>query len=318
MNEALVRTRDARRRWAAVAARMRIPAIVAPMFLSSGPRLVIACSRAGVIGAFPTAYARTTEMLEQWLAEVSTALAPGAGDPRQAPWAANLIVHPTNPRVDADLELICHYRVPVVIASVGNAARIVDRIHAYGGLVLTDVARIPHVEKAARSGVDGIILLCGGAGGHTGWLNPFAFLPAAREIYDGPLVLAGSIGDGRSILAAQVLGADAAYVGTRFLATREADTVDEYRRMVIDASSEDVVLTDAVSGLPANWLRGSLRRLGYADDAKAPPGPFSAGDNFKAWRDIWAAGHGVGASTRVQTVAEVVDQLAGEYQSHGR
>lgn len=306
------------RRWSEIVADLRIPAIVAPMFLVSGPRLVIAACRAGVIGSFPTAYARTVEDLERWLQEINAALAAEANDGKVAPFAANLIVHPTNPRVDADLDLICRYRVPIVIASVGNPARIVERVHAYGGVVLTDVARVSHVAKAAASGVDGIILLCGGAGGHTGWINPFAFLPDARKVYPGPLILAGSISDGRAMRAAELLGAQLSYIGTRFIATAESDAKDEYRQMVLDSVADDIVLSDAVSGLPANWLRGSLRRLGYADDAKAPPGPFSAGDNFKAWRDIWAAGHGVGASTRVQTVAEVVDQLAGEYQSHGR
>lgn len=304
-------------RWSEIVAGLRIPAIVAPMFLVSGTRLVVAACRAGVIGSFPTAYARTAQDLECWLQEITAQLAPAANTASVAPFAANLIVHPTNPRVDADLELICRYKVPIVIASVGNPARIVERVHAYGGVVLTDVARVSHVAKAAASGVDGIILLCAGAGGHTGWINPFAFLPAARRIFSGPLILAGSISDGRSMRAAQLLGAELSYIGTRFIATAESDAVDEYRRMVIDSVADDVVLSDAVSGLPANWLRGSLRRLGYADDAKAPPGPFSAGENFKAWRDIWGAGHGVGAISGVETVAEVVDQLAGEYQRQG-
>lgn len=305
-------------RWNEIVAGLRIPAIVAPMFLVSGTRLVIAACRAGVIGSFPTAYARTEQDLERWLQEITTALAAPVTGAAPAPFAANLIVHPTNPRVEADLELICRYRVPIVIASVGNPARIVERVHAYGGVVLTDVARVSHVAKAAASGVDGIILLCAGAGGHTGWINPFAFLPAARRLYPGPLILAGSISDGRAMRAAQLLGAQASYIGTRFIATRESDATDEYRRMVIESAADDIVLSDAVSGLPANWLRGSLRRLGYADDAKAAAVPFSAGENFKAWRDIWGAGHGVGEVGRVETVAEVVDQLAGEYQQHGR
>ncbi len=301
-------------RWTEIVQGLRIPAIVAPMFLVSGPRLVIAACRAGVIGSFPTAYARTAADLERWLQEISAAVGAAANGNGIAPYAANLIVHPTNPRVETDLELICRYRVPIVIASVGNPARIVERVHAYGGVVLTDVARVSHVAKAAASGVDGIILLCAGAGGHTGWINPFAFLPAARSIYDGPLILAGSISDGRTMRAAQMLGAQLNYIGTRFIATAESDAAEDYRRMVIASGTDDIVLSDAVSGLPANWLRGSLQRLGYSADAKAPPGPFSAGDNFKAWRDIWAAGHGVGAISRVESVVEVVDQLAGEYQ----
>lgn len=303
-------------RWAKISTDSRLPVIVAPMFLVSGPRLVVASCRAGLIGSFPTAYARTSEDLERWLCEIEQGLAEGlASGEKPAPYAANLIVHPTNPRVDTDLDLICKHKVPVVIASVGNPSRIVERVHAYGGVVLTDIARVSHVEKAASSGVDGLILLCGGAGGHTGWINPFAFVSAVREIYDGPVILAGSIANGRSIRAAQVMGADMAYIGTRFIAASESDASEEYRNLVVSSVTDDIILTPAVTGLPANWLKGSLDRLGYTDYQNPPPGEFSAGNNVKAWRDIWGAGHAVYASKRVTAAAEIVDELEAEYQA---
>ena len=303
-------------RWSEIVAGLRLPVIVAPMFLVSGPRLVVAAARSGLLGAFPTAYARSSEDLERWLDEIGRGIAETpAGARKPAPYAANLIVHPTNPRVDSDLDLICRYKVPVVVASVGNPARIVERVHDYGGVVLTDIARISHVEKAVASGVDGLILLCGGAGGHTGWINPFAFVTAVRERYDGPVILAGGISNGRGLHAAQALGADMAYMGTRFIATHESDAKDEYRQMVVDSSIDDVILTPAVTGLPANFLRGSLERLGYTDWHKPPPGDFNAQGNLKAWRDIWGAGHGVQSTHEVSSVEDIVAQLEAEYRS---
>lgn len=307
-------SRESGLRWQRIVDSLRLPVIVAPMFLVSGPRLVVASCRAGLLGSFPTAYARTPEDLEHWFAEIERGLemARKAGE-APAPYAANLIVHPTNPRVDVDLELICTHKVPVVIASVGNPSRIVERVHEYGGVVLTDIARVSHVDKAIASGVDGLILLCAGAGGHTGWINPFAFVPAVREKFDGSIILAGSISNGRGIHAAQALGADMVYIGTRFIATRESDVTDEYRAMVIESVCDDIILSPAVSGLPANWLRGSLERLGYTDWSNAPPGEFSAANNLKAWRDIWGAGHGVGTTRKIASVPEIVAELEADY-----
>lgn len=298
--------------------RLRLPVIVAPMFLVTGARMVVAACRAGVIGCFPTAYARTPQMLEEWLQTITAELDPRQAadqDVRLAPWSANLIVHPTNSRAGPDLELLVKYRAPLVVASVGNPARIVERVHDYGGLVFSDVASVSHARKAAQSGVDALILLCGGAGGHTGWMNPFAFVPAVRGFFDGPIVLAGSIADGAAIRAAQVLGADAAYVGTRFIATHESDAADEYRQMVVDSDADQIVLTSEVSGLNANWLRGSLDRLGIKGEKTGRLAGFSADDNFKAWRDIWGAGHGVGAVRRVASVADVVAELEAGYRA---
>lgn len=298
---------------------LRLPVIAAPMFLVSGTRLVTAACRAGVIGAFPTAYARTVGMLDDWLRDLAEEFAADAASGRPlAPWAANLIVHPTNSRVDADLELLVRYRAPIVIASVGNPSRVIPRIHDYGGLVFADVATLGHARKAAAAGVDALILLSGGSGGHTGWINPFAFVPAVREFYDGLLVLAGSISSGEGIRAALALGADLAYVGTRFIATWESDASPEYRELVVASTVDDVVLSSEVSGLPANWLRGSLERLGIAGGRKERLADFSADANFRAWRDVWGAGHGVGSVRRVASVEEVVAELEAGFHRGAR
>ena len=280
------------------------------MFLVTGIRLVVAACRAGVIGAFPTAYARTTEQLETWLRTITEQLDAATTDATAiSPWAANLIVHPTNSRAEADFALLVKYRAAIVIASVGNPARFVTRVHDYGGLVLSDVASVEHARKAAHSGVDALILLCAGAGGHTGWQNTFAFVPAVREFFDKPIILAGSICDAAGLRAALELGSDMAYIGTRFIATYESDAVDEYRKLIIASTSADIVLTSEVSGLPANWLRGSLTKLGFGGTRQERSDDFSADSNFTAWRDIWGAGHGVGAVKRLESVAQVVAEL---------
>jgi nitronate monooxygenase len=298
-------------RWNEMILGLRLPVLVAPMFLVSGPRLVLAACRHGLIGSFPTAYPRTLEELERWFQEIECGLAQQPAG--SAPYAANLIVHPTNERMDLELDLICKHKVPIVIASVGNPARIVARVHDYGGVVLTDVARIDHARKAVDRGVDGLILLCAGAGGHTGWINPFAFVRAVRAFYDGPVVLAGGIADGTSLRAARVLGADLAYIGTRFIATAESDAKPDYQQMIVDSTADDVVLTAAVSGLPANWLKKSLELTGYKDLNQTPSGGFSFSEKLKAWRDVWGAGHGVGSTASAATVEDIVLQLEGEY-----
>jgi nitronate monooxygenase len=292
--------------------RLRLPIVVAPMFLVSGPRLVIAACRQGLIGSFPTACPRTVEELERWFQEIERGLSqlPAAS----APYAANLIVHPTNERMDPELDLICRHKVPMVIASVGNPARIVARVHDYGGVVLTDVARIEHARKAVDRGVDGLILLCAGAGGHTGWINPFAFVRAVRAFYDGPVILAGGIADGVSLHAVRVLGANLAYMGTRFIATAESDAKLEYQQMILESTADEVVLTAAASGLPANWLKKSPELTGYTDLNQAPSGGFSFSEKLKAWRDVWGAGHGVGSTLSAATVEDIVLQLEGEYR----
>jgi nitronate monooxygenase len=297
-------------RWNEMVSGLRLPVVVAPMFLVSGPGLVVAAGRHGLIGSFPTAYPRTLDELERWFHEIELGLAQPTGS---APYAANLIVHPTNERMDPELDLICKYKVPIVIASVGNPARIVARVHDYGGVVLTDVARIDHARKAADRGVDGLILLCAGAGGHTGWINPFAFVRAVRAFYEGPVILAGGIADGTSLHAARVLGADLAYIGTRFIAAAESDAKPEYRQMLVDSTADDIELTAAVSGLPANWLKKSLALRGYTDLNQAASGGFSFSEKLKAWKDVWGAGHGVGSTLATTTLEDIVLQLEREY-----
>ena len=304
---------DPMKKWTKIVAGLRLPVIVAPMFLVSGPSLVIAACRQGIIGSFPTAYPRTTAELARWLEEIETGLADAPAG--SAPYAANLIVHQTNPRAQEDLALICEHKVPVVIASVGNPVPVIEPVHAYGGVVLTDVATISHARKAVERGVDGLILLCAGAGGHTGWINPFAFVRAVRAFYDGPVILAGGIADGIGLHAAQELGADLAYLGTRFIAAVESDASDEYRQMIVDSAADDIVLTQAVSGLPANWLKASLQRAGYTDLETPRPGGFSFSENMKAWRDVWGAGHGVGTTSAITPVAQIVAELEQEYRS---
>lgn len=298
-------------RWNEMVSGLRLPIVVAPMFLVSGPRLVVASCRHGLIGSFPTAYPRTLDELERWFQEIELGLAQQSEG--SAPYAANLIVHSTNERMDPELDLICKHKVPIVIASVGNPARIVARVHDYGGVVVTDVARIDHARKAVERGVDGLILLCGGAGGHTGWINPFAFVREVRAFYDGPVILAGGIADGTSLYAAIVLGADLACIGTRFIATTESDAKPEYQQMIVDSTADDIVLTAAVSGLPANWLKKSVELRGYADLNQPASDSFSFSEKLKAWKDVWGAGHGVGSTRSTATVEDIVFQLEREY-----
>lgn len=289
---------------------LSIPVIAGPMFLISGPDLVIACSRAGVIGSFPTLNARTPEILDQWLEQIT---AETAG---HAPFAANLIVHSSNTRIEEDLALVASHKVPIVISSVGNPSGVVAQVHAYGGKVLADVASLKHARRSAEAGVDGLILLCAGAGGNTGWLNPFAFVGAVREFFDGPIVLAGAISRGRYIHTAEHMGADFAYVGTSFIATRESLASELYQNMLIASSADDIILTDKVTGIPANMLRQSLANASHQSAEQA--------DGFnllkeisalKAWRDIWSAGHGVGDVLSVETVEELVGRLKQDYEA---
>ncbi len=307
----------ARRGDAQLAARLAeglaLPVIVAPMFLVSGPELVIASARAGVIGSFPTLNARTVEALEEWLSRIGAAL---AGSPAATHWAANLIVHRTNPRAADDLAAVVRHRVPLVIASVGSPASVVDAVKGYGGTVLADVATLRHARRALDAGVDGLILLTAGAGGNTGWMNPFAFVTAVREFYDGPLALAGAISRGRLVRVARELGADFGYMGTHFIAARESMAADDYRDMLLEASADDILLTDEVTGIPANMLAPSLKRAGFRRAPGDAPRGFDVTKELmtmKAWRDVWSAGHGVGDVRHVATVAELVAELRADY-----
>lgn len=300
-----------------------LPLIAAPMFLVSGPDLVLASCQAGVIGSFPAPNARTIEILDEWLARITTSLAasphpPVAASPPRpiAPWAINLVVHRTYQRQQAELELVLKYQPPLVITALGSPRAVVDAIHSYGGLVFADVNSVTYARKAAEAGVDGLILVCAGAGGHTGQVSPFAFIEAVRRFWDGYVVLAGAISRGRAIRAVQTLGADLAYMGTRFIATQESLASHDYRQMLVEANVEDIVLSAAITGIPANFLKPSLRRAGY-DPEQMAHGATVNFDNphgeAKAWRDIWSAGQGVGSVQQVQTVAELVAELQAEY-----
>jgi nitronate monooxygenase len=292
---------------------MVVPAIAAPMFLVSGPDLVLACCRAGVIGAFPAPNARRLEDLEAWLARISADL---AREPHAAPYALNMIVHSTYQRLAAELALVERYRPPLVITALGSPKAVVDAVHAYGGRVFADVATVRFARKAAEAGVDGLILVAAGAGGHVGPLAAFAFVPEVRRFWSGPLVLGGAISDGRALRAAEVLGADLGYVGTRFIAAAESLAAEGHKRMLIECSAEDIVLTNAVTGVNANFLARSLVTGGY-DLANLVPRKIDfRGDphgEAKAWKDIWSAGQGVGAIEDVEPAAAIIGRLKREY-----
>lgn len=303
-----------------LANRLRLPVIAAPLFLVSGPDLVINCCKEGVVGTFPSLNLRTAEAFESWLIQIKTALASyDAEHPKapSAPFGVNIIAHKTNKRLDEDMGLVEKHQVPIVITSVGNPSEIVKTVHGYGGLVFHDVTTPQWAKKAIAAGVDGIILVCGGAGGHAGLINPFAFVPQVREFYDGALLLAGCVSDGRSIHAAQALGADFAYIGTKFIATTESMASDAYKQMLVDSGPTDLVYTPAFSGIPANMLRQSIIDNGMDPDKLPSKDHIDLGEEFnheaKAWRDIWTAGQGVGAIHDVRPVRDVIEQLKREY-----
>ena len=303
---------------ASISHRLRLPLIAAPMFLVSGPDLVIATSRAGVIGSFPTANCRTLKELDDWLTRITQETV------ATAPYAPNLIVHRSNQRLQDDLDIVAKHRAPLVIASVGNPAPILDKIHDYGGLVFADIASMRHAEKAIAAGADGLILLSAGAGGQTGWANPFAFVRAVREIYGGPIVLAGGVNDGIALRAAKTLGCDLAYMGTRFIATRESMAVVGYKAMLISSGLDDVMLTSAFTGLPTNKLRPSIKSAGLNPDNLPARGMIDVSKDInpdkrpKRWRDIWSAGHSVAGVHDIPNVAKLIDRLAIEYETAER
>ena len=293
---------------------LRLPVIASPMFLVSGPELVIASCKAGIVGTFPALNQRTTEGFEEWLVQIKAAV----GD---APYGVNLIVHKSNPRVQADLEICVKHKVPLIITSLGAVREVVEAVHSYGGVVLHDVTNKRHAEKAMEAGADGLILVAGGAGGHAGTINPFALVAELRPICPGTLVLAGAISRGGDILAARAMGADLAYMGTRFIATTESAAQPEYKQLVCDARAEDIVHTPAVSGVPASFMRQSLEQNGYDMTQLLNPAHVNFGqkltvsDEAKAWKTVWSAGHGVSAIHDVPTTAELVDRLEAELKA---
>jgi len=295
---------------------LRLPVVCAPMFLVSGPELLMAASLAGVLGSLPASNARTTEELRDWLERMTAALDDGR---TVRPYAINLIVRGADsPRFAGDLDLIEQFRPPVVITSVGRPGDVVARVHDYGGLVFHDVATLRHAQTAIESGVDGLILLTAGAGGHTGTANPFAFVPQIRRIWDGGILLAGGISDGAGVRATETLGADFAYMGTRFAATQESRAAEEYKQLLISQGMADLLVTDRISGLMATFMRGSIVKAGLDPDDLPPRlGLFKPDlpESIKPWRDVWSAGHGVGLIDDVPSTAELVDRLEREYRA---
>jgi nitronate monooxygenase len=299
-------------RAATLLAGLKLPVIVAPMFLISGPDLVIAAAKAGIIGAFPAPNARTIDDLRAWLARITTEL----GTTHADHWAINMIVHASYDRFEAELDLICEYRPKIVITALGSPRRPLARVHDYGGLVFSDVISPEQAKKAADAGADGLILVAAGAGGHTGTYSAFAFVEEVRRFWTGPLVLGGAIGSARAIRAAQMLGADFAYMGTRFIACPESLVTDENRAMLVRAPMSSIVTTAAVSGVPANWMGESLALGGFTPEmleTKAKIDFSNLHGEAKAWKSIWGAGHGIGHTRAIQTVAEIVTELATDY-----
>jgi nitronate monooxygenase len=292
-------------------ARMALPMIAAPMFLVSGPDLVIAACKAGVIGAFPAPNCRTIEDLDSWLARITGAL--GSKD---APFALNMVVHSTYPRLAAELELVKKYKPALVITALGSPRHVVEAVHSYGGRVFADVISPKFAKKAIEAGVDGLILVAAGAGGHAGALAPFAFLPEVRRFWSGPVVLGGAVSNGRAIRAVEVLGADLAYVGTSFIAAVESTAPAAYKDMIVRTDAEGIVLTNAVTGVHGNFLAESLVAAGYdLKNLQPKTMNLSAGAEtaMKAWKHIWSAGQGVGNVGAVEPAAEIIARLAREY-----
>lgn len=304
----------------ALEGRLSLPVIAAPMFLVSGVELARASCAEGIVGTFPALNARTTELLDEWLGAMGAHASERSAAGREvAPYGVNLIVHRTNPRVQADLDVLEKHRVPLVITSLGAVSELVERVHAWGGLVFHDVTNAKHARKAQDAGVDGIVAVAAGAGGHAGTLNPFALLAEIRSFWDETLVLAGCLNTGSDVLSALAMGADLAYMGTRFIATRESSAPDAYREMIVASRAEDIVYTPAVSGVPASFLRASLEQAGYDMAKLMRPGEVDYGqklkpalDEAKAWKTVWSAGQGVSGIDDVPSVAELVARLRAE------
>ncbi len=296
---------------------LRLPVIAAPMFLVSGPELVAASIRAGIVGTFPALNQRTTEGYVEWINEIRAATADIPAE--KAIFGVNLIVHPTNTRLEADVRATVANKVPLVITSLGAVPMIVNAIHSYGGKVFHDVTTKRHAEKAIEAGVDGLILVSAGAGGHAGTANPFAFIAEVRRFYAGPIILSGALSNGAQVAAAIAAGADFAYLGTRFIATTESRAMDGYREMITQSGIADIIYTPAISGIPANFLAPSLRHVGL--DPKNLPAvdpkthKMDMGAEAKAWRDVWSAGHGVADTKDVLSVGDLVERMKSEFDA---
>lgn len=290
---------------------LTLPVVVAPMFLISGPEMVIAACKAGVVGAFPTPNCQTTEELDQWMTRIASET--HAGD---APWAANLVTHSSNPRLADDLAMVARHKPPIVITALGSPRAAIEIVHGYGGVVLADVVTVSLAHKAIAAGADGVVCVSAGAGGHTGQLSPFAFTAAVRQFFNGAICVGGGIADGAGVAGAVAAGADLVYMGTRFIASTESRAVAAYKAMVVASQLEDLVVSAAITGTPASWLKPSLRAAGYDPEALATPAERDySGDAAKRWKDLWAAGQGLHAVNAVEPVGEIVAQLRRDFRN---
>ena len=303
--------------------KMTLPVIAAPMFLISGPQLVIECCKNGIVGTFPALNQRSSEGFEAWLIEIKAALDSFEKETGKiaAPFGVNLIVHKTNPRLQADIALCVKHEVPIIITSLGAVSELVDAVHRYGGLVFHDVIKRRHAEKASEAGVDGLILVSAGAGGHAGTLNPMPFVTEIKSFFKKTILLSGCISSGRDIASALQMGADLAYMGTRFINTKESKAPEEYRNMIINAGASDIVYTAAVSGVAANFLAPSLKAMGITEEMLSTKKKVDFGDELtvkkdeaKAWSTIWSAGQGVASITNSPHVRELVATLKKDFK----
>lgn len=300
---------------------LRIPVIGAPMFIVSGPELVIEQCKAGIVGSFPALNARPEEVLGEWLQRINDELdgyRSAHPDEPVAPFAVNQIVHNSNTRLRHDVEMCVRYKVPIVITSLRPPAEVVEAVHSYGGVVFHDVINLRHARKAIDQGVDGVIAVCSGAGGHAGTTSPFALVKEIREVYDGTIILSGSMSKGSDALAAQAMGADLAYFGTRFIATEEGNAPAAYKEMIVNSKSADIVYTPLFTGVSGSYLRGSIENAGLDPENLPHAGKdtmnFSSGGEAKAWRDIWGAGQGVGSMHDIPATRELVMRMEQEYR----
>jgi nitronate monooxygenase len=303
---------------------LSLPVIAAPMFLISGPKLVIECCKNGIVGTFPALNQRTTEGFEQWVVEIKTALKEFESETgkKAAPFGVNLIVHQTNPRVQADLAICIKHQVPLIITSLGAVPQLVGAVHSYGGMVFHDVIKKRHAEKAAEAGVDGLILVCAGAGGHAGTLNPMPFVAEIKKFFKKTILLSGCISNGRDVASALQMGADLAYMGTRFINTKESKAPEDYRNMIIDSGANDIVYTAAISGVSANFLRPSLEAMGITEEILSRPKKIDFGNELsamekeaKAWSTIWSAGQGVTNISDNPSVEDLIFSMKKEFKT---
>lgn len=301
---------------------LTLPVVAAPMFLISGPELVIECCKNGIVGTFPALNQRTTEGFEEWVVHIKAELQKFEEETgrKAAPFGVNLIVHTTNPRVQPDLEVCMRHRVPLIITSLGAVSQLVDAVHSYGGLVYHDVIKARHAQKAAEAGVDGLILVAAGAGGHAGTINPMPFIQEIRSFYKKTILLSGCMSNGRDVASAMQMGADLAYLGTRFINTKESTASEGYRNMIIESGASDIVYTAAVSGVPANFLRKSLEAMGITQEMWDRKAKIDFGKELdaaqaeaKAWKTLWSAGQGVATIKDDMPVADLVKKMKAEF-----